>query len=276
MSKNKVEEAPALFVIGTAGSGKTSLTSSIVDWLIRKGINAEAINLDPGVEFLPYEPLIDARDYVDVYEIMRTEGLGPNSALILSIDLLVDHIDEMRKIFNESTADLFVVDTPGQIELFAFRSGGLVLAEELFRGNKAIAYLVDAAFSSEPMNFISNLFLEAAVYSRFLLPTITVVTKEDLVSEDTIKKIFKWFTNKETIIDDVRRIYDAEKYLYVKNAVKSIPSLGFLEKPIITSSKTLEGIIDLYASISRIFFRGEETKYGPPSYRVLTEMLLFR
>ncbi|MGC9201632.1 MAG: ATP/GTP-binding protein, partial [Thermoproteota archaeon] len=121
MSRNKVEEAPAVFVIGTAGSGKTSLTSSMVEWLIRRGINAEAINLDPGVEFLPYEPLVDAREYVDVYEIMRTEGLGPNSALVLSTDLLVDYVDEMRKTLSESTADIFIVDTPGQIELFAFR-----------------------------------------------------------------------------------------------------------------------------------------------------------
>lgn len=264
MSRDKVEETPALFIIGTAGSGKTSLTSSIVEWLIRKGINAEAINLDPGVEFLPYEPLVDAREYVDVYEIMRTEGLGPNSALILSTDLLVDYVDEMRKILDESPADIFIVDTPGQIELFAFRSGGLVLAEELFKGNKAIAYLVDAPFSSEPMNFVSNLFLEAAVYSRFLFPTITVITKADLVSEDSIRKILKWFASKETIVEDIRTTYSAEKYLYVKNVIKSIPSLGFLEKPVITSSKTLEGIVDLYASISRIFFRGEETRYGPP------------
>lgn len=265
MTKNRLEEAPALFIVGTAGSGKTSLTSSIVEWLVKKDINAEAINLDPGVEFLPYEPLIDAREYVDVYEIMRTEGLGPNSALIFSMDLLVDRVDEMRETLNESAADIFIVDTPGQIELFAFRSGGLILVEELFRGSKAIAYLVDAMFSSEPMNFVSNIFLEAAVYSRFLLPTITVVTKSDLVGEDSIKKLLRWFTNKEMIMEEARKIYNAEKYLYVKKVVRSIPSLGFLEKPIVTSSKTLEGIVDFYASVSRIFFRGEETRYGPPS-----------
>jgi len=265
MSKEKASEVPALFIIGTAGSGKTSLTSSIVDWLIRRGIDAEAVNLDPGVEFLPYDPIVDVREFIDIGEIMRVHGLGPNSALIFSIDLMIDYIDEMKKILNESNADIFIVDTPGQIELFAFRVSGSIITKELFWGSKAIAYLIDIPFSLDPLNFVSNIFLEMAVFSRFLLPTIPVLTKADLVDSESIKKILSWFSNKESLLDEARKNYGAEKFLYVKNMIRAMePVSSYFQQPVVVSSFNLKGMVELYASISRIFFRGEETMYGPP------------
>ncbi|HYA22468.1 MAG TPA: ATP/GTP-binding protein, partial [Thermoproteota archaeon] len=84
----KSEEPPALFLVGTAGSGKTTLAFSLAEWLGRKGIEAEVLNLDPGVEYLPYDPIVDVREYVDVRELMRTKGLGPNSSLVLATDML--------------------------------------------------------------------------------------------------------------------------------------------------------------------------------------------
>jgi len=47
------------------------------------------INLDPGVEELPYTPQTDVREYVNVRDVMRRYGLGPNGALIKSIDTLL-------------------------------------------------------------------------------------------------------------------------------------------------------------------------------------------
>jgi GTPase SAR1 family protein len=51
-----------VFVIGTAGSGKSYLTASFSDWLHLAKQNVITVNLDPGVLTLPYTPDVDIRD----------------------------------------------------------------------------------------------------------------------------------------------------------------------------------------------------------------------
>ena len=45
-----------IFVTGTAGAGKSLLTQALKNWYVGKGEDAIAVNLDPGVVTLPYEP----------------------------------------------------------------------------------------------------------------------------------------------------------------------------------------------------------------------------
>jgi hypothetical protein len=56
-----------------------------------------------------------------------------------------------------------LVDTPGQIELFAFREGGPYFSQGISDEPKAVVYALDAPFCRNPMNFVSNLFLATAV-----------------------------------------------------------------------------------------------------------------
>jgi len=256
-------EPPALFLVGTAGSGKTTLAFSVSEWLSHKGVEAEVLNLDPGVEYLPYDPIVDAREYVDIRELMRTKGLGPNSSLVLATDMLADHVGQMRDVLSQVSPDLFLVDTPGQIELFAFRAGGLLISRDLFWGNKTVMYLVDAPFSLDPMNFVANMFLEAAVHSRLLMPMLSVLTKQDLVSKAALQQLVKWASDPDSILSNARDLYPAEKYLYVDSVLRSLPRLSFLSRPLPVSSVDFSGFVELYAAISRIFFRGEETSHGP-------------
>ncbi|MEM2955531.1 MAG: ATP/GTP-binding protein, partial [Nitrososphaerales archaeon] len=76
-----------IFIVGTAGSGKSLLTSTLVSWYTEKGTNAIAVNLDPGALELPYTPDVDVRNYIDLQTIMESYELGPNGALILASDL---------------------------------------------------------------------------------------------------------------------------------------------------------------------------------------------
>jgi len=260
---SKSEEPPALFLVGTAGSGKTTLAFSLAEWLGRKGVEAEVLNLDPGVEYLPYDPVVDVREYVDVRELMVTKGLGPNSALILATDMLADYVGKMRDVLSESSPDLFIADTPGQIELFAFRASGLLLCRELFGGDKSVAFLVDAPFSLDPMNFVSNMFLESAVYSRLLLPLISIVTKEDLVPNSAIEQLVSWARDPELMLLYARENYRSERYLYVDSILRSLPRLDFLSRLFVVSAVDFSGFVELNAAISRMFFRGEETPEGP-------------
>ncbi|HKZ63876.1 MAG TPA: ATP/GTP-binding protein, partial [Thermoplasmata archaeon] len=72
-----------LYFIGTAGSGKTALTQAFRVWMESQGLDALQVNMDPGVDSLPYEPAVDIRDWIRLDEIMRERGLGPNGAQIV-------------------------------------------------------------------------------------------------------------------------------------------------------------------------------------------------
>ncbi|MCK5601280.1 ATP/GTP-binding protein, partial [Candidatus Pacearchaeota archaeon] len=80
-----------------AGSGKSCLTASFSEWLKMTEQNTICVNLDPGVISIPYNPDIDARDYVDVSALMEEYKLGPNGALLVATDLIAEHLEEIRE-----------------------------------------------------------------------------------------------------------------------------------------------------------------------------------
>ncbi|HNU35906.1 MAG TPA: ATP/GTP-binding protein, partial [Methanomassiliicoccales archaeon] len=45
-----------IYFVGTAGSGKSSLIYAFQEWLTLQGLDSVIINLDPGVEHMPYQP----------------------------------------------------------------------------------------------------------------------------------------------------------------------------------------------------------------------------
>jgi len=84
------------FVIGMAGSGKSLLTGSFVEWLRDQDQDAVAVNLDPGAVSLPYEPDVDVRTYVTVEEVMEKYGLGPNGAMIAATDMVATYVKQLE------------------------------------------------------------------------------------------------------------------------------------------------------------------------------------
>jgi signal recognition particle GTPase len=48
-----------IFVTGTAGAGKSLLTSKLMEWYKDNNFYPISLNLDPGVVSLPYEPDVD-------------------------------------------------------------------------------------------------------------------------------------------------------------------------------------------------------------------------
>ena len=93
-----------VYFLGTAGSGKTTLTANFAKWLLKNGFAVSIVNLDPGAEVLPYKPDFDVRTIVNLWEIMRKEKLGSNGALLKSIGFLekVDLVvDKMRNLLEK-------------------------------------------------------------------------------------------------------------------------------------------------------------------------------
>ncbi|RLI01299.1 GTPase [Candidatus Bathyarchaeota archaeon] len=249
------------FIIGTAGSGKSFLTSVLVEKMRQEKQKVATLNLDPGVINLPYSPDIDVRDYVTVDAIMEEYGLGPNGALIMATDMIASEIEQLKEEIEDLEPDILIADTPGQMELFAFRASGPFIAHGLSDEPKAIVYLFDSVFSFNPLNYISNMFLSSAVYIRFLLPQIHVLSKCDLLPEPDLKTLLEWSESPESLEAAIDERLKGTKRLLSRNISQTINLLDLSFPLIPVSSKTYEGLIELSAMLERIFKGGEKITY---------------
>ena len=132
-----------IFIVGTAGAGKSLLTSRIFDNYTRNGAFVGILNLDPGVENLPYTCDVDVRDYVDIVSIMKQYDLGPNGAMIIASDLIASKIEQIQSDVDNVNPDYLIVDTPGQIELFAYRTSGPFFVQNFNAEQKVALFLYD-------------------------------------------------------------------------------------------------------------------------------------
>jgi len=249
------------FIIGTAGSGKSFLTSALVEKMRQEKQKVAILNLDPGVVSLPYTPDIDIRDYVTVDGVMEKYGLGPNGALIMAADLIVNEIEHLKEEIEDLNPDILIADTPGQMELFAFRASGPFLVHTLSDDPKAIIYLFDSVFSYNPLNYVSNMFLSAAVHIRFLLPQIHVLSKCDLLSEKDLNILMEWSESPEALESAIDERLKGTSRLLSRNISRAIQLLDLSFPLIPVSSKTNEGLIELNAMLERIFKGGEKITY---------------
>ncbi len=249
---------PLAFIIGTAGSGKSLFTAAFSEWLKMSKQDVAVVNLDPGALKLPYSPDVDVRNYVDVGDIMEKYGLGPNGALIMAADLIADEIENLTRDIEEVNADIVLVDTPGQMELFAFRASGPYIVDELTKEPKALIYLFDAVFSANPMNYVSNMFLSAAVYNRFFQPLLHVLSITDLITKKDAQAFVNWSAYTRVLEDAIEEKLEGTKRLFSRNMMQAINRLGlqFLLMPL--SSKTNEGMTNINTTLERILNEGEK------------------
>lgn len=250
-----------VFILGTAGSGKSLLTAAFSEWLKISKQDISIVNLDPGALTLPYSPDVDVRDYVNVESLMEKYSLGPNGALVMAADLIADDIEQISKEVEELKSDIVLVDTSGQMELFAFRASGPYIANELTNEPKAIVYLFDAVFSLDPLNYVSNLFLSAAIYNRFLQPQVHLLSKCDLLPKTEVDRIVDWSAKPEALEFSIEQKLEGTKRLLSRNMMSAIYRLGLKFLLIPVSAKTNDGIVNFNTSIERILGGGEKYTY---------------
>jgi GTPase SAR1 family protein len=247
-----------VFIIGTAGSGKSSLTAAFADWLKMSKQNVATVNFDPGAYKLPYSPDVDVRNYVNVESLMEKYGLGPNGALIMAADLIADELDKISKEIEELQSDIVLVDTSGQMELFAFRASGPYITSELTKEPKALVYLFDSVFSVNPLNYVSNLFLSAAVYNRFFLPQIHLLSKSDLLPREEIDRVVDWSATPRILEDAIEEKLEGARRLLSRNMMRAIYEIGLRFLLIPVSTTTNEGMINFNAALERTTSAGEK------------------
>ncbi|GAI14578.1 unnamed protein product, partial [marine sediment metagenome] len=185
--------------IGTAGSGKSTLTHNFKRWMELRSLDAIAVNLDPGAENLPYEPDVDIRDWISLKEVMDTYGLGPNGAQIACADMLALNTSDIKKSIDSFKTDYVLMDTPGQLELFVFREAGKYIVEFLNPQRSIIAYLLDYALAKTASGFVSQLLLSISTNFRLSTPQVNILSKADMLSDQELELVERWSQDSEEL-----------------------------------------------------------------------------
>ena len=195
MSAQDSTSPPVIFVVGTAGAGKSSLVTAYQRWARFLEVDVMAINLDPGAERVHYDPEFDVRDLVSLSDVMSEYDLGPNGAQILAADLVASQAEDVFEQIEGLSGDMLIVDTPGQVELFAFREASSHLVDVLGQGRACLIFLFDPMLSRTPSGFVSQMLLSSIVHFRVGLPTANFLSKTDLLEPEELETIMEWGDN---------------------------------------------------------------------------------
>ncbi|KAK9450853.1 uncharacterized protein V1518DRAFT_425616 [Limtongia smithiae] len=202
--------APAIVCIGMAGSGKTTFVQRLNAHLHAQNTPPYVVNLDPAVLSTPFDTNIDIRDSVNYKEVMKQYNLGPNGAIITSLNLFATKIDQVLGIIEKRAHSVshIVIDTPGQIEAFVWSASGAILLDALASAvPTVIAYIVDTPRTTAPATFMSNMLYACSILYKTKLPLIIVFNKTDVRDAEFATE---WMTDFESFQMALKELEDDE------------------------------------------------------------------
>jgi GPN-loop GTPase len=252
-----------VIVIGMAGAGKTTLMHRINLYLIEQEKRGYYINLDPAVQDVPFGANIDIRDTVDFKEVMKQYGLGPNGAILTSLNLFATRFDQVIGLLERrnGSLDYIFVDTPGQIEVFTWSAGGQIILDLLATTYPTIIlYISDTPRCQNPTTFMSNMLYASSVLYKSQLPLLCVFNKIDILSSKFAKEWMSDFETFQDALDAARNEQrSSEEYMTSFNRSLSLAMEEFYRniRAIGVSAVSSEGIEELFTAIgeARIEFQ---------------------
>lgn len=243
---------------GTAGAGKSTLTASFQNWMSDNGHETVTVNLDPGADVLPYEPDLDIREWVKLEDVMKEYRLGPNGAQVAAADLLALNMDKICEPLLSMDADYALLDTPGQLELFAYRQSGNVIIDRLGNEETMLVFLTEPSLCRTPSGYISSTLLFASVSFRFETAALNVMSKADLISEQEVQRILEWSAQPEMLYDDLLNSSTQTLKNFSLETFRILQELEAYPHMIPVSSEDYEGMEELYSKAQDIFYGGED------------------
>ncbi|MCW6167127.1 MAG: ATP/GTP-binding protein [Thermoplasmatales archaeon] len=259
------EEPTTIYFTGTAGAGKTSAVRAYSEWLKSAGHDATVVNLDPGNESDELAPDVDVREWVRLGDLMEEYGLGPNGAQVAAADMIALKVFEIKQALSEFHNDYVLVDTPGQVELFAFRESSKAIVDALSGDRSMITFLFDPALAREPSGFISLLLLSSTVEFRFRLPMSHLLSKTDTLRPEQLQEILGWSEEPDRLYERIRDELATPDVTLTTELFRAIESTGPFLGLIPVSSAEGTGFEAFYRAAQRTFAGDEdlEPSQGP-------------
>jgi GPN-loop GTPase len=253
-----MDEPGTIYFAGTAGAGKTTLVRAFAHWMRSAGYDATIVNLDPGSEASESDTDVDIREWVRLADLQDEYGLGPNGAQVVAADMIALKIFEVKQAIQELKTDYILIDTPGQIELFAFREASKAIVEALSGERSVIAFLYDPVLARTAAGFVSLLMLGATVEFRFRLPTLNILAKADVLSPEQLREVMSWSDDPGALYEAVRQDAPTPDVQLSTELFRAIETMAPLVGLVPTSAKEASGLEELYQSFQKVFAGGED------------------
>ena len=253
-----MEEPGTVYFTGTAGAGKSTLVRAFAEWMKSAGYDVTVVNLDPGSETEPDSVDVDIREWVRLTDLMDEYGLGPNGAQVAAADMIALKIFEVKQAVQELKGDYVLIDTPGQIELFAFREASKAIVDALSGDRSVLAFLFDPALARNPSGFVSLLMRSATHEFRYRLPIVNDLAKADVLTPEQLAEVSGWSDEPGRLYDAVTRDAPTPDVQLSTELFRAIETMGPLGALLPTSAKEGSGLEPFYQSCQRVFGGGED------------------
>ena len=253
---------PVLFVVGTAGAGKSTLVTAFQRWTRFLEVECLTINLDPGAARVHYDPEFDVRDLISLHEVMEEYDLGPNGAQILAADLVAAQSYDIQDELEGLAGDLLVIDTPGQVELFAFREASSHMVEVLGQGQAALIFLFDPMLSQSASGFVSQMLLSNIVHFRLGLPTANFLSKSDLLPPEDLDRVLGWGEDLDLLESALFEEAGGQRTEFAIGQLRMMQNAQIQPGLVPLSSEQEEGLADILSFAQNIFGGMADTRDG--------------
>jgi GTPase SAR1 family protein len=253
-----MEGAFNIYFVGTAGCGKSTMTAAFSEWLQTQGYDSVIVNLDPGADTIPYEADIDIRDWVRLTDIMKEYKLGPNGAQIAAADMLALNTGKVAEVLSTFETDFVLFDTPGQLELFAFRDSSKKIIEAFDPEASMICFLIDPMLARNPNGFVTSMVLSAMTSFRLEVPLISMVSKADLLTEEEIESIQGWSDNNDALLNALMDQVSGSQNQISIEVLRALETVGVGGGIGFASSESMYGMEDVYNTAQELHSGGAD------------------
>mmetsp|Transcript_137789 Transcript_137789/g.343933 ORF Transcript_137789/g.343933 Transcript_137789/m.343933 type:complete len:271 (-) Transcript_137789:40-852(-) len=197
----------AQFVMGPAGCGKSTYCAIIQEhFRVALRRQCRVINLDPAAEDFLYDCEIDIRDLISVDDVMEELSYGPNGGLVYAMEYITDNLTWLQDQLSDFIDDDYILfDCPGQIELYSHLTVMRDIVDMIQNQDFRVAgvYCLDINFIEDSPKFLAGGLAALTAMVNLELPHINVLTKCDLLKEETeIEKFLEADT--EAVIQDLK------------------------------------------------------------------------
>ena len=189
--EGEVKQKFGQLIIGPPGSGKTTYIKSIKEFYSQCGRKTISINLDPANDNKISSFDIDIRNLISLEEVEKKLKLGPNGSFLYCINFLNDNISWLEEQINqEKYKDYFyyLIDTPGQIEIFTISPEFKNICDYLTNIKKlniklCCVNLIECINMCDMPKYIFSIFSVLNSMINLALPQVNFISKCDLIKE---------------------------------------------------------------------------------------------